>query len=203
MYSANIFFELNKPDGGTVSQSEWLEFVEESLLKNFSTFSVVDSTRHSYTGPRPCKMVTAILQRGDSGKGQTSTVVKDYCRLHGFAEVLVVNSPSDPPKFIVSEKREQERLQWAVEREAEMEAAKDLKHQINTLVRLLKYPTQWIPYSHNYPTNNTIDSLVALGLVKTVIHKTLCKSDKYKIKLKSIVKAQDFIQANTPNEVVW
>lgn len=62
-----------------------------------------------------------------------------------------------------------------------------LEYQIDMVNFLLKYPSKWSTYANNISTINTVCSLVNLGIAKI---------NKYnQFKLKSVVKAKDFITA--------
>ena len=83
MIETQLFFGLSRPTGGTVSESDWNEFLQSEIVPRFAEgFSVVDNTGFWLDGKsrrtimENSKIVSRLLRPGDAA--EITQIIESY-----------------------------------------------------------------------------------------------------------------------------
>ena len=98
MIETQLFFGLSRPTGGTVSESDWNEFLQSEIVPRFAEgFSVMDSTgfwldgKSSRTIMENSKIVSRLLRPGDAE--EIPQIIDSYKSKFAQESVLRVDTP--------------------------------------------------------------------------------------------------------------
>ena len=98
MIETQLFFGLSRPRGGTVSDSNWNEFLQEEIVPRFAEgFSVIDSTGFWLDGQRKqtitenSKIISRLLRPGDAEA--ITQIIDAYRKEFEQESVLRVDTP--------------------------------------------------------------------------------------------------------------
>ena len=98
MIETQLFFGLSRPKGGTVSESDWNEFLQSEIVPRFAEgFSVIDSRgfwldgQSKQTITEDSKIISRLLRPGDAE--EITQIIDAYKKEFEQESVLRVDTP--------------------------------------------------------------------------------------------------------------
>tara|TARA_Y100001956_G_scaffold37525_1_gene36963 strand:+ start:768 stop:1154 length:387 start_codon:yes stop_codon:yes gene_type:complete len=98
IFHVQLFFGLSIPNGGSVSQTEWNDFVTDHIASRFDGFNIVDSTGYWKGKAETSKIVTIILKQAEIAKAES--IAHTYATLYHQDSVMLVQSPVTQWEFV-------------------------------------------------------------------------------------------------------
>ena len=99
-----MFFGLSIPDGGIVSEEEWMSFQQKEIAGTFDNFNVVESVGYYKGDPERSKILTAIIKAEDLKKAKK--LASRYSKQFKQDSVMLVTVPVLEWNFIGSDYEE-------------------------------------------------------------------------------------------------
>ncbi|KZN47017.1 DUF3574 domain-containing protein [Pseudoalteromonas luteoviolacea] len=97
-----MYFGLSKPNGGVISQQQWLKFETGHLARAFEGFALVDSTGY-YKGSKEGSKIVTLYNATAHDLATAKELAREYCRLFGQDSVLVVQLGVKQIQFVGKE----------------------------------------------------------------------------------------------------
>jgi len=98
MIETQLFFGMSRPGGGTISDSDWNEFLQAEIVPRFvEGFSVIDSTGFWLEGQRQqtirenSKIISRLLRPGDAE--EITQIIAAYKQAFEQESVLRIDAP--------------------------------------------------------------------------------------------------------------
>ena len=84
-----MFFGLSIPDGGVISEEEWMLFQRTEIVKVFDNFNVVESVGYYKGEPERSKILTAIMKYEELEKAKKLAAI--YSKQFRQESVMLVS----------------------------------------------------------------------------------------------------------------
>ena len=98
VYRLRLFFGLSKPDGGSISLSNWESFQQNVIAEEFDSFNIVDSIGFYKGQSEHSKILTLILDKSEIPKAEK--IAKIYAERFNQESVMMVVVPVLKWEFI-------------------------------------------------------------------------------------------------------
>lgn len=108
IYSVKVYFGLSKPEGGSVSLSEWNSFEQEIIAKHFEGFNLIDSIGYYKGQPEKSKILTVIMTKSDFYK--IEQIANNYIATFSQNSVMVTKDKLDDWLFYSGKKTNKKKL---------------------------------------------------------------------------------------------
>ena len=99
-----MFFGLSIPDGGVVSEEQWMSFQQKEIAGAFDNFNVVESVGYYKGDPERSKILTAIIKAEDLKRAKK--LASRYSKQFKQDSVMLVTVPVLEWNFIGSDYKE-------------------------------------------------------------------------------------------------
>ncbi|KZN30133.1 hypothetical protein N480_04080 [Pseudoalteromonas luteoviolacea S2607] len=97
-----MYFGLSKPNGGVISQQQWLKFETGPLAQAFEGFALVDAAGY-YKGSKEGAKIVTLYNATTKDWVTAKALARQYCRLFDQDSVLVVQLGVEQIEFVGKE----------------------------------------------------------------------------------------------------